>query len=98
MNSKKSNRGRKLTIQDAKEIAEQRMGECLSTKYVRCTEKLKWKCYYGHEWQASLSSVRSIGSWCPKCNINVGEEITRNIMNILFNAKFTTQHKKERYG
>lgn len=68
------------------------MGECLSTKYVRCTEKLKWKCYYGHEWESSLNSVKNNNSWCPKCNINIGEEITRNIMNILFDAKFTTQY------
>ena len=83
---------KKLSLQDAKDVAKERMGECLSKKYVRTTEKLKWKCYYGHEWESTMMNVRNSGTWCPKCNINIGEEITRNIMNILFDAEFTTQY------
>jgi hypothetical protein len=92
MNSRKSKKRKTLTIQCAKSIAEKRMGECLSTEYNGCYAKLQWQCYYGHEWDASLNSVKNNNSWCPKCNINIGEEITRNIMNILFNTNFITSY------
>ena len=71
----------------AHKIAKDRNGFCLSHKYVKDDSKLLWKCYLGHEWNAKLSSVKT-NTWCPTCNINVGEEITRNIFEILFNEKF----------
>jgi thiol-disulfide isomerase/thioredoxin len=78
----------KLSIDIAREIAVQRKGECLSTKYINCDSKLKWRCYYGHEWAARLGSIKYTGSWCPKCKISPGEAITRKIMEILFQATF----------
>lgn len=79
---------KKLTIADAKNIAIERHGRCISNKYVNSNEKLKWTCYLGHEWVATLSSVKNNNGWCPKCNINTGEEITRKIFNLLFDREF----------
>jgi hypothetical protein len=78
----------KLDIGTAHKVAKKRNGHCLSEEYVDCNSKLLWQCYLGHEWYASLNKVKNSKNWCPKCNINVGEEITRKILEILFNKKF----------
>ncbi len=61
----------KYTIEDVKKIAEERGGECLSTGFVSTSEKLRFKCAAGHEWDATLSNVlgndKRKGTWCPEC-------------------------------
>jgi len=49
-----------------KNIAQQHGGICLSSEYDKSTQKLKWRCQRGHEWEASLSNI-SRGKWCPWC-------------------------------
>ena len=56
-----------LTLADAKEIAAERGGELLSQIYSNVRSKLKWKCVEGHQWLATLASVKNAGSWCPSC-------------------------------
>ncbi|ARF12380.1 hypothetical protein Klosneuvirus_5_50 [Klosneuvirus KNV1] len=75
------------SIEMAQYIASQRMGKCLSTTYDSYDEKLTWECYYGHVWEAQMRTVVE-KTWCPKCKINIGEEITRCIFETLFNCKF----------
>ena len=41
---------KRLTIEDAKLIAENKGGECLSEIY-NSNEKLEWKCVKGHIWK-----------------------------------------------
>jgi len=71
----------KLTIEDAQAIARKRNGQCLSEVYINSTTYLKWRCEYGHEWNAPLNSVKNGGSWCPdcagkkSCNIEVARKI-----------------------
>ena len=61
-------RGRKkITIEEMQNIAHNRGGKCLSTKYVNSSTKLRWQCKEGHEWEAK-SSVIKRGSWCPHCS------------------------------
>lgn len=57
---------KKLTIEDMKELAEQKNGVCLSMKYVNNREKLRWRCEKGHEWESSAANIKS-GKWCPRC-------------------------------
>jgi len=78
----------KYTIEDARNIAKQRGGECLSDEYKNGREKLLWKCHYGHTWETGLSRIISEYSWCSKCNISIGEEISRMIFVTLFGLKF----------
>lgn len=56
----------RLSIEDAQRIARERGGQCLSTEYVRCQEKLHWICHRGHSWHSAFSNIRS-GRWCPTC-------------------------------
>lgn len=56
----------RLTLDDAHASARARGGQCLSTHYTGCFEKLHWLCGSGHSWHATYASVRK-GSWCPDC-------------------------------
>jgi len=56
-----------LSIEEMREIAEQRGGKCLSSAYVNGQTKLKWRCAEGHEWEAKPAFVK-LGAWCPACS------------------------------
>eukprot|EP00188_Purpureofilum_apyrenoidigerum_P003874 Plantae.Rhodophyta-Purpureofilum_apyrenoidigerum.ctg41773.p1 GENE.Plantae.Rhodophyta-Purpureofilum_apyrenoidigerum.ctg41773~~Plantae.Rhodophyta-Purpureofilum_apyrenoidigerum.ctg41773.p1 ORF type:complete len:223 (+),score=13.36 Plantae.Rhodophyta-Purpureofilum_apyrenoidigerum.ctg41773:46-714(+) len=56
-----------LSLGVFKALAEERGGQCLSTKYKRIKASLRWKCAKGHEWEASADNVRR-GAWCPTCS------------------------------
>ncbi|PFM22979.1 hypothetical protein COJ41_14915 [Bacillus thuringiensis] len=57
----------KPSLEDAKNIANEYGGECLSESYIDSRTKMKWKCLHGHIWESILGSVKR-GRWCPKCN------------------------------
>lgn len=57
----------KLDIADIKSAAEYRGGTCLSSTTGSIYEPLKWKCAFGHEFEASLNLVLKGGHWCPEC-------------------------------
>jgi nucleoside-diphosphate-sugar epimerase len=58
-----------LGLSDIKEAAKFRGGECLSSdmKTGNWTEKLKFRCAFGHEFEASPRLVLEGGHWCPVC-------------------------------
>lgn len=62
----KQGRSKALSIDDARRIAAERGGQCLSDDYHNQKTILRWMCEYGHEWKAAAGSVRQ-GSWCPQC-------------------------------
>lgn len=55
------------TIEDMKELAEERGGRCLSSQYINTESKLLWECSEGHQWRSNAHSVKNKGSWCPTC-------------------------------
>jgi len=57
----------RLTIRDMQEAAKFRGGECLSSAIKDASGKLKWKCAFGHEFEASPVLVLKAGHWCPEC-------------------------------
>jgi nucleoside-diphosphate-sugar epimerase len=58
-----------LNLHDMKEAAKFRGGECLSEKIKNgnWTEKLKFRCAFGHEFGASPRLILEAGHWCPVC-------------------------------
>jgi hypothetical protein len=56
-----------LTIEEMKDIARSRGGECLSENYTNCHTKLTWMCAKGHIWDAVPNTIKHRGSWCPFC-------------------------------
>jgi hypothetical protein len=81
----------RLTIEDIHEIAKQRRGQCLSQTYENSDAQLRWKCEFGHEWDACLNNVKYNGTWCPICRASHGE---RTIHDWLIRNKidFIPQH------
>jgi hypothetical protein len=58
---------KKYTIDEVKEFAQTKGGECLSNTYKRARGILKWRCENHHEFNASFSNVNTNNSWCPEC-------------------------------
>lgn len=58
-----------LDIEDMKKAAEFRGGECLSETMVKgdMRTKLKWRCQFGHEFEASPALILLGGHWSPEC-------------------------------
>lgn len=53
-------------IEELRELAKTRGGDCLSTIYLGRKVKLEWVCKEGHTWEAVPDSI-STGTWCPVC-------------------------------
>jgi hypothetical protein len=54
-------------LDEMKEIAKGKGGECLSEVYINAHIPLKWRCAKGHEWEAPAQRVKNKDSWCLKC-------------------------------
>lgn len=64
----------KLDLKEANKHALLNNGKCLSEKYRNKDEKFLWKCAKGHQWLASLGSIKNGGTWCKKCAIMVKKQ------------------------
>ncbi|MBU0992971.1 MAG: NAD(P)-dependent oxidoreductase [Proteobacteria bacterium] len=58
-----------LDIENMREAAAFRGGECLSPAMTKgdLTTRLKWRCAFGHEFEASPTLILLGGYWCPEC-------------------------------
>lgn len=85
----------KLDAADMKAAAEFRGGECLSSSVGGPHEKLRWKCAFGHEFEASPTLVLKGGHWCPECERGAWRygEIARR--NPFFNQVWEPLHDKD---
>jgi hypothetical protein len=50
-------------------LAVERGGRLVSERYLGAHQKLTWECRRGHQWGATLASVKTHGRWCPRCGI-----------------------------
>ena len=59
------------TIDEMKQLASSRGGQCLSDRFVDYHTPLVWQCAKRHRWRAEPNNIigrgRKAGSWCPKC-------------------------------
>jgi very-short-patch-repair endonuclease len=71
----------KRSISDAKKLAKERGGKCLSTEYINNKTNLLWKCgKCNYIWKARFDRVKN-GTWCPKCKISRGERAISSFLN-----------------
>ncbi len=58
-----------LTLEDVRHAAEFRGGECLSTEMKQgdWAGKLRFRCAFGHAFEASPRLILEGGHWCPVC-------------------------------
>lgn len=79
------------SIHDARIIAFQRNGLCLSSYYINNKENLKWKCNKCNNiWLARFDRVNS-GTWCRNCSISHGEKIVSKYLdkrNIIYKREW----------
>ena len=61
----------KSTLEEANHIALLNKGKCLSDAYLNKDELLLWECEKGHQWRASLGSVKNGGTWCRECYLQI---------------------------
>jgi hypothetical protein len=81
-----------LKIEDLKALAIERGGLCLSDN--RTAKKLRWRCRFGHEWEASVANVVNRGSWCPICSSGLHEEVCRLCFEALLGSPFIKSRPK----
>ena len=83
----------RVTIEDAKKLAIDRGGECLSDTYVGTHDNLVWKCgECSNIWLASYHNIAG-GAWCPTCATSQykHEDIFRSVMEYVFCCAFQKQ-------
>lgn len=77
---------KRITIEDAQNVAESRGGKCLSTEYYNSYhKKMLWSCKNGHVWRTQYRHIRE-GHWCPQCGARkaVTQKRLFNIINNFF--------------
>ncbi|MCK4388531.1 MAG: NAD-dependent epimerase/dehydratase family protein [Dehalococcoidia bacterium] len=84
------------TIRDMQELASSRGGQCLSTEYVNTKTKLKWKCAFGHEWEATPRLLKA-GHWCPECAAPPWDYDTQAKVDPALAAIYYNNHDREEY-
>lgn len=69
IHSSKMGRPSKWDIQDCKDLALTKGGECLDTEYKNNKHKMQWKCSDGHLFKLNFGLVKDVGYWCKECSI-----------------------------
>lgn len=64
-----------------------RGGKLLSEEF-SLSEKMKWECSSGHQWDATYQNVIFRFSWCPYCKSSFSENICRQYLEFLFDRPF----------
>lgn len=75
------------TLEDAKKVAEEKEGECLSTEYINARTPMLWRCKNGHTWEQTYDNVRRV-CWCPECDQAKGEIETRELFEKITDKPF----------
>jgi nucleoside-diphosphate-sugar epimerase len=89
----------KLNLGDLKGAAEFRGGKMLSPSWNGDVyDKLKWKCAFDHEFDASPFLVLKAGHWCPKCAAPPWNYDDIAKLNPFFAQVWYTNHDKDEHN
>lgn len=64
-------------IKIGNEIAKNKGGKLITTKYINIFIKMLWECKKEHQWKVALHYVKNKNYWCPKCGIERGADKRR---------------------
>jgi len=84
-----------LRLEDMKEAARFRGGECLSERFVDMKTKVKWKCAFGHSFESSPTLILKGGHWCPDCVAPPWDYDKIAAKNPFFAQVYYTNHAKD---
>ncbi len=59
-------------LEEARKLAAERGGVCLSGEYENLRTPLVWRCCRGHVWKSRYGHVKYDGTWCKRCAPVVG--------------------------
>jgi len=76
----------------AKQIANERGGECISEEYFNIETKMHWKCKEKHQWFATLHNIIGKNSWCHKCANKQRSEKQRLINGLSIAQEIAKKH------
>lgn len=66
---------RRIGIEELRQKAKERRGECLSDAYINTVTKYEWRCSEGHVWKARYAHVLYRNQWCPECAKNAPKTV-----------------------
>jgi nucleoside-diphosphate-sugar epimerase len=84
------------TIRGMQELAVSRGGQCLSTEFVDIKTKLKWRCAFKHEWEATPRLLKA-GHWCPECAPPPWDYDTKAKVDPALAAIYYNNHDRSEY-
>ncbi|MFC1487297.1 NAD-dependent epimerase/dehydratase family protein [Thermoproteota archaeon] len=84
-----------LNIEDMKDAARFRGGECLSQRVIDMNKKLKWKCAFGHHFEGSPTLILKGGHWCPDCEAPPWDYDKIAAKNPFFAQVYYANHAKD---
>jgi hypothetical protein len=89
-----------LGIEDVKDAAKFRGGECKSATMKKgdWKGKLKFKCAFGHEFEASPRLILEGGHWCPECERKSWNYAARAKVDPFFAQVWNPLHDKNEKG
>lgn len=70
-----------------KEVAIARGGSCLGN-YTGSHNKIEFECANKHRWFATYNNIYYNNSWCPHCNLGMGENICKLYFETIFQREF----------
>lgn len=79
----------KSTLDEIKDLAEDRGGKCLSDNYENDMSKMLWNCSENHTWEATTNNIKR-GKWCPTCSKGIGERTCRLSFEKIFSKEFNS--------
>lgn len=56
----------KYTMEEMRALADKHGGQCLSNTYLGVSNKLRWRCKEGHQWE-NTPALTMEGYWCKLC-------------------------------
>jgi hypothetical protein len=90
----KNGKDKRNTIENARNLAHSKGGECLSTEYVTAFSKLTWLCNLCNEsWNATYNNIQR-GKWCPHCKTSKTEKEVRSIIEKITGKSFPKRRFK----
>lgn len=74
-------------------------GECLSNNYKNSSEKLRFRCAEGHEWEATGTSILHYETWCKRCSVTSTDWIPELLETVeKKNGKLLGEIPEHQYG
>lgn len=65
-----------IELDNLQDLAESKVGKCLSKEYIKNSVKLKFQCANGHIWEAKADAIKG-GKWCRDCSYEYRASLRR---------------------